>query len=100
MIRAFSGRTHTVFTGIALIDQSTGRKWVAHASSRVTFHRLSAGEIKNYLTRIHPLDKAGAYAVQDGEGIVKSVKGSFSNVMGLPLELLRRAMARTRPSTR
>ena len=59
-------------------------------TTRVTFKSLGADEITEYLDKINPLDKAGAYAVQDhGEMIVEKVEGSYSNVVGLPVERLR-----------
>ena len=57
------------------------------------FHPLTAADIEDYLSRVHVLDKAGAYAVQEhGNLIVASVEGSFSNVVGLPVEAVRAAL--------
>jgi septum formation protein len=58
------------------------------------FHPLDAEQIRNYLAKINPLDKAGAYAIQEfGELIVSEISGSFSNVVGLPVEKLRAELA-------
>ena len=59
-----------------------------------TTRQLHAGQIRRYLSRINPLDKAGAYAIQEeGDAIVRQISGSFSNVVGLPVERLREEMA-------
>lgn len=97
MLSGFSGRSHSVYTGVALVNFTTGRQWTAWDKSTVYFHRLSPSQIKSYLRRIHPLDKAGGYAVQDSAGIVRAVRGSYSNVMGLPVELLRRRLRKIIP---
>ena len=63
-------------------------------NTTVTFRSLHSGQIRRYLAKIDPLDKAGAYAIQeDGDDIVKKISGSFSNVVGLPLERLQNALA-------
>ena len=56
----------------------------------MTFHPLDAGRIRDYLAKVNPQDKAGAYAIQEhGDKIVAEISGSYSNVVGLPLERLR-----------
>jgi septum formation protein len=56
----------------------------------VRFHNLTAAKIRSYVNRVHTLDKAGAYAIQEeGEMIVESIEGSYTNVVGLPVERLR-----------
>jgi septum formation protein len=63
------------------------REHIFAVSTDVTFHPLTAGQINNYLSRMNPLDKAGAYAIQEhGDMIVADISGSFSNVVGLPME--------------
>jgi septum formation protein len=58
------------------------------------FHPLTKKQIRDYLKKVHPLDKAGAYAIQEGgEKIISEISGSFSNVVGLPLEKLREEIA-------
>jgi septum formation protein len=84
------GRTHLVITGVCLIHLRSHRQKSFAVRTAVTFRSLHANQIRQYLTRINPLDKAGAYAIQEeGDLIVKHIKGSFSNVVGLPLERLR-----------
>ena len=61
--------------------------------TKVTFHPLEPAQIQHYLNQIDPLDKAGAYAIQEhGEEIVKEITGSFSNVVGMPMEKLEPAL--------
>jgi septum formation protein len=92
MLRRLSGRTHQVTTACALV--CGGRKKVFSVTTRVTFRELSARQINAYLRAVPVLDKAGAYAVQEkGEWIVEALHGSFTNVVGLPVERLRRELA-------
>ncbi len=87
MLRALSGRTHTVFTGVALVDVRTGG-WTSFAErTRVTFRKISRSEILEYVRSGSPLDKAGAYGIQDDFGavFVEKVSGCFYNVVGFPL---------------
>lgn len=87
MLRRLSGRTHTVFTGLCL-------RWVARdhtdlrcVTSRVSFRELGEADIDRYFTLVNPLDKAGAYGIQEGrELIIAGWEGSLSNIMGLPVE--------------
>lgn len=89
MIQTLAGKTHAVYTGITLIDRKRHWSLTRYAKTQVTFQKMSPAQIENYLRQINPLDKAGAYAIQGGPRIVKSYKGSYSNVIGLPVELLR-----------
>jgi septum formation protein len=90
MLRELSGRTHSVTTGVCLLHLRGHRQQVFAETSFVTFHPLSPDRIQTYLDRVNPLDKAGAYAIQeDGELIIENVMGSFTNVVGLPLARLR-----------
>ena len=89
MIRALSGKTHEVVTGVCLILQREHRQKVFAVCSAVTFKQLSDFDIDKYLASIQPLDKAGGYAIQDhGQMIVEEVYGSLSNIIGLPVERL------------
>ena len=94
MLSALQGRTHQVVTGVSLIHLRGYQEKIFAAGTDVTFQPLSAQQIKNYLMRVNPLDKAGAYAIQEyGELIVAEISGSYSNVVGLPVERLREALA-------
>jgi septum formation protein len=90
MLRQLQGRTHQVVTGVCLMHLRTHRERIFAISTDVTFHPLTENQIGDYLAKINPLDKAGAYAIQEhGELIVAEISGSFSNVVGLPLEQLK-----------
>ena len=86
MLRELSGKTHRVITGVCLT--STERQSLFAVVSEVTFKSLSDDEIEYYVTHYHPLDKAGAYGIQEWIGYVgvTSLKGSYFNVMGLPVQ--------------
>lgn len=89
MLRRLSGRTHRVCTGVALIADGGAEERLFHVISEVTFKCLGEEVIRDYHSRIQPLDKAGAYAVQDESAmIIERVEGSWSNVKGLPMERL------------
>jgi septum formation protein len=93
MLTQLQGRTHQVVTGVSLTHLRGHRERLFAASTDVTFHPLSVEQIRAYLNQINPLDKAGAYAIQEhGEKIVAEIYGSYSNVVGLPLEELRAAL--------
>ena len=90
MLGQLQGRTHEVLTGVCLVHLRTHRQKVFVDSTTVTFRTLHSEQIRRYLSKIDPLDKAGAYAIQEeGDLIVESVNGSYSNVVGLPLERLK-----------
>jgi septum formation protein len=92
MLRALVGKTHEVITGIALI-KANGRITLRAVRSTVTFRSLSRTEIDAYLKIVNPLDKAGAYAAQDSASIIiERIDGSFTNVVGLPMELVGRLL--------
>jgi len=80
-----SGKTHEVYSSYCL--KMNGRMELGFDVTEVTFKALSQAEIERYIANVHVMDKAGAYAVQEGgEDIVASLKGSFFTVMGLPIE--------------
>ena len=94
MLRRLQGRSHEVVTGVCLIHLRQHRQKIFTVSTTVTFRSLDEAQIEAYLRAINPLDKAGAYAIQDrGEQIVERISGSFSNVVGLTLEELRMQLA-------
>ena len=94
MLARLQGRTHQVVTGVSLIHLRAHRERVFAISTDVLFHPLDAGQIRDYLSRINPLDKAGAYAIQEsGEKIISEISGSYSNVVGLPVERLREELS-------
>jgi septum formation protein len=94
MLRQLSGRTHTVYSGIALVHRPTARAHSAHERTEVTFGSLSGEEIDAYVSTGSPLDKAGAYGIQDDLGalFIDRINGDYYNVVGLPLRCLYRTL--------
>lgn len=93
MLRRLSGRTHTVFTGLAV----RGRNLALGdgVETRVTFHPLDEARIDAYFARCDPLDKAGAYGIQDGGDLIVARRdGSLSNVVGLPRTATKQLLTR------
>lgn len=91
MLEMLNGKEHCVHTGVCIVHHKTGRTAVFVETTRVRFHCLTMDERLAYHRRINPLDKAGAYAAQDDDGrLIAETEGSFSNVVGLPMEALKR----------
>jgi septum formation protein len=89
MLTRLVGKSHEVITGIALLKASRDQLIIRAVRTRVKFRSLSHSEIEAYLKIAEPLDKAGAYAAQDSPDlIIEKVTGSFSNVVGLPMEIV------------
>jgi septum formation protein len=87
MLQRLSGQTHEVCSAVLIYHQTSGRSSPFHDISRVRFHRLNRAMISRYLAKVNPLDKAGAYAAQGiGAEIIAKIEGSFTNVVGLPME--------------
>jgi septum formation protein len=87
MLMALQRREHQVVTGVCLIHLRAHRQRVFFEQTDVTFRPLTVEQIRHYLSQTNPLDKAGGYGIQDqGEVLVEAIAGSFTNVMGLPLE--------------
>ena len=86
MLRELSGRSHEVITGVCLTTCELQRSFAV--TSEVTFKKLSEEEIEYYVKNYHPLDKAGAYGIQEWIGYigVTSLYGSYFNVMGMPVQ--------------
>jgi septum formation protein len=93
MLRRLSGRSHEVWTGVRINDAARRRSRSFHEMSRVHFRKLDDRALRNYLAKIDPLDKAGAYAAQGhGTEIIERIDGSYSNVVGLPMEKTKRVL--------
>ena len=88
MLRNLSGRTHQVYTGVTIVAADGDTTFVSRTD--VTFAALTDEEIQNYVTRYRPMDKAGAYGIQEWIGYigVEHIEGSYFNVMGLPVQRL------------
>ncbi len=92
---SLSGRTHLVKTSVCLLDENSKipKSWIE--TTEVAFRSLSEREIQDYVKSGHPLDKAGSYGIQGGGGdFVDAVRGSYTNVVGLPMESLVGNLAR------
>jgi len=90
MLSWLGARTHEVLTGLAWLGVRDKILREHVARTRVTFRRLEAPLIAAYLDKVHVLDKAGAYAVQEhGFDLIERVEGSLTNVIGLPMEVVR-----------
>ena len=82
-----SGGTHSIITGFTIIDTQTGKNISRTTETKVHFRKLIIEEIDAYVATGEPLDKAGAYGIQGlGSELVDKIEGSFSNVVGLPVE--------------
>jgi septum formation protein len=93
MLGRLAGRIHEVVTGVCLVHRDANRAKMFSEVTRVKFRPLSETDIAAYLGRVDPLDKAGAYAIQEEASlIVEQVEGSHSNVVGLPVERVRAAL--------
>jgi septum formation protein len=94
MLARLSGRSHTVFTAVALVWKAGSVNHSFVERSEVCFQKLDAARIEAYFSLVNPLDKAGAYGIQEGrELIIDTVEGSVENVMGLPIQRLTLALA-------
>lgn len=88
MLHSLSGRTHQVYTGVTVMTAEKSSTFVSR--SDVTFAELADEEISHYVTQYRPMDKAGAYGIQEWIGFVgvERIEGSYFNVMGLPVQRL------------
>ncbi|PWM28767.1 MAG: septum formation protein Maf [Verrucomicrobia bacterium] len=101
MLSALSGRTHRVLTAVALVERFGGyacgeriRRDVRFDSSSVTFKKFGIETVRDYVSKVEVLDKAGAYAAQEcSELIIERIDGEFDTVMGLPCALVRSMLA-------
>ncbi|MBK9272167.1 MAG: septum formation protein Maf [Saprospiraceae bacterium] len=92
ILATLSGKTHQVYTGVCLKDST--RQISFTGKSTVSFREMYDGEIKWYIEKYKPYDKAGAYAVQEWIGLCKisQIEGTYSNIMGLPTDLVYEAL--------
>lgn len=87
ILQMLSNKTHEVYTGFSIYNSKTGKFIVDFERTLVSFRKLSPDEIKEYINSGSPMDKAGAYGIQDDFGAVfiKKIDGCYYNVVGLPL---------------
>ncbi len=92
ILSGLSGKTHEVITGVTF--RNSEKKHSFFAESEVSFSKLELEEIEYYIDNFKPFDKAGAYGIQEWIGYIgiSSIKGSFHNVMGLPVQKLYREL--------
>jgi septum formation protein len=94
MLGRLSGRAHTVFTGLALRRRAQGLSLDQGVATDVYFRPLGSAVIEDYLSKVYVLDKAGAYGIQEhGDLIVERYVGSYTNIVGLPLETTKQILA-------
>jgi septum formation protein len=95
MLRLLSGREHTVYTGIAVRRLSSGLRIDEGVSSQVVFKPFGDAVIEDYIRLVNTLDKAGAYSIQEQTDlIIAGFRGSFTNIMGLPMEATKQILTR------
>jgi septum formation protein len=95
MLEELQGRAHHVVTAVCLLHLAARRQRVFAETTAVTFRPLDALGIRRYLAKVNPLDKAGAYGIQEeGRLIIEKISGSYSNVVGLPVERLEQELTR------
>ena len=94
ILTMLSGRVHTVYTGFCVLNQKTNKQIVNYEKTEVEFRKLNKDEITDYVEGGSPMDKAGAYGIQDDFGavFVKRINGCYYNVVGLPLTNLYNAL--------
>jgi septum formation protein len=87
MLRTLSGKEHRVYTGIAIINTVNKSMFFDYEMTKVKFRRLENNEIEFYIKTKSPIDKAGAYGIQDdfGSTFVEKINGDYFNVVGLPV---------------
>ncbi len=91
MLKKLTGKTHTVYTGVCL--KTLAKHLLFYEKSYVTFKKLDEKALADYIAAKKPFDKAGAYGIQD-DMLVKSYRGSYTNIVGLPMEKLEEAIRR------
>jgi septum formation protein len=97
ILRRLSGRRHEVYSAVFIWDAIRKRSTSFCVTSHVHFRRLSESAIRAYIDQVNPLDKAGAYAAQgSGREIIQRIEGSYTNVVGLPMEKTVAALAKFR----
>ena len=95
ILKQLSDRTHTVYTGFAIVEKPSGEMLSEFVKTLVSFRRLEDEEIERYIQSGSPLDKAGGYGIQDqGALFVEKIDGCFYNVMGLPVTKVYRALGK------
>lgn len=93
MLQLLNNKKHSVFTGFTILDTKNKKTISKVVETKVYFRKLSEKEIENYIQSENPLDKAGAYAIQNlGELLIKKIEGNYSNIVGLPMSELAQSL--------
>lgn len=93
MLTLLSGRTHKVYTGVSVIETTSGERVSDYVETEVKFVNLTERQIEKYVSSGEPMDKAGAYGIQDlGAMLVEKINGDYFNVVGLPVSRLARIL--------
>ena len=99
ILTAMAGQTHTVYTGVTIIDTATSSTTTFYEATKVEFYDVTEDEIKAYIATGDPLDKAGSYGVQGrGAFLVRRIEGDYFTVVGLPIAHLIRELRKILPS--
>jgi len=94
ILAQLQGQKHYVYSGVCVLPSSTSKEYSFYDKTAVTFKALTRSEIKRYLALTKPMDKAGAYAIQEhGDMIIDSINGSIENVIGFPFEKFEACLA-------
>jgi len=97
MLQQLSGRNHAVFTAVCVIDQPNAEMFEGFERTEVWFNSMTENQILDYVRRESVLDKAGAYAIQGFASVyISKIDGNYSNVMGLPMPLVRDLLSRAK----
>ena len=97
MLKSLSGKTHRVYSGLAVVNTSNNKVEKESLYTEVKFSNLTDEEIKSYIKTGEPLDKAGAYGIQGYGGVfVEKINGCYYNVVGLPLNLLNKMLKKVK----
>ncbi len=95
LLNMLSGTEHSIITGFTVLDAASGKSITESIESKVKMKKLTAREIDSYIATGEPMDKAGAYAVQERGGLfVEEIRGDFFNIVGLPLKDLKKALSK------
>jgi septum formation protein len=96
ILKQLSGKTHTVYTGFSIFNSKNNKTITGYEKTLVTFRKLELQEIRKYISTGSPMDKAGAYGIQDDYGavFVEKINGCYNNVVGLPLTKFYKALIR------
>lgn len=100
ILRKLSGKTHRVYTGLTLMDKTSGKISSDHDCTEVKFNELDEDDIKDYIATGEPMDKAGAYGIQGmGSFLVEGIRGNLDNVIGLPMQKFREILKKMAETT-